>query len=243
MKPEEDLLARADQAFRERRNPKRAREAFDLYQKLCEAKPDDPEPTWHLAMAHYFVGIRLTENVDERIEIYNKGQDLAKRSIKLANQRSVPCAPCHFWTAILMALYGKEVGIFKMIFTLNDVVKHAKESVKADPSYAFGGAYRLLGLIEQKLPGIFGGSNAEAKEYFEKAIEVAPDEPLNYLFLARLLVEEYNDMPKALEVATGALKKPFPAPDRIEAQDAWEDLKNFVTSKDAKSISQRDNKG
>ena len=56
-------------------------------------------------------------------------------------------------------------------------------------------------MIEQAVPGVFGGSNSRARGYFEKAIETSPDEPLNYLALAKLLEEELDEHQEAMEIA------------------------------------------
>src|SRR5688572_29627528 len=55
-----DRFAAADQAFRERKDPERAREALRLYREYYKETPDDPEAGWRLGFACYFTGIRLT---------------------------------------------------------------------------------------------------------------------------------------------------------------------------------------
>jgi hypothetical protein len=120
------------------------------------------------------------------------------------------------------------VGVLKMLFALGDLREHLNEVVKLDPRYAYGGAYRTLGLIDEKLPGILGGDNDRARDYYEKAIAVAPDEPLNFLYLARLQHEEYDDHAGAAESARRGLGVPQPTPDRIEALEAIHDLEELI---------------
>lgn len=213
-----------DIAFRERRDPARARSALEFYRLEYKKTPKDPEAAWRLAMACYFVGIRVLDSKHEKKKIYAEGRDAGLTGTQ-ANDK---CAACHFWTAINMALYGETVGVLKMLFSLSQVEDHLRKSTALDPGYAFGGAYRLLGLIEQKLPGILGGNNDEAKAFFDQAIENGPEEPLNYLFMARLLEEEFDDRKKALEYARKGLNVPPPTPDRIEAVDAMSDLRKFI---------------
>lgn len=215
-----------DQAFRERRDEKRAREALKHYREYFQENPKEAAVTWRVAMACYFVGFRLTKESDTRKEIFAEGRDAGLAGVKLDEK----CAACHFWGALNLALYGDAVGVFKMYFALGDLREHLNQVVKLEPQYASGGAYRLLGLIEQKLPGILGGDNDRAKEYFEKALAVAPDEPLNYLFLAKLQRDDLDDAQGALATARRGLEVPPPQADHIEAVDAVVDLKIFLTA-------------
>jgi len=218
----------ADDAFRLRQDSNNARKAMILYRKIFVENPQNSEAAWRLAMANYFVGLRLTQDSNKKLRYFLEGRDAGIKSTELAPN----CAPCHFWTAINMALYGETAGVFKMIFSLATVKNHLKTSMAADPTYAFGGAQRLLGLIEQKLPGILGGDDQRALKYFEQAIVTAPDEPLNYLFLARLLSKELKQPEKAKQVARTGLSVPAPASDRVESIEALNDLKTLITKLD-----------
>jgi len=75
---------------------------------------------------------------------------------------------------------------------------------------------------------MFGGGKKRARKAIEKAIEVAPEEPLNYELLAYLLLEKYDDKKRALEVAHRGLQVPHPGPDYVESLDALEELQELV---------------
>ena len=216
----------ADKNFRERRDFAKARAAYEAYRELHQKNADDYEASWHLSMACYYMGERVLEKETSALEkIHAEGRDAGEASLRTAPPK---CAPCHFWTAINMALYGRAVGVFKMLFSLNGIRKHLEESIEADPSYMGGGAYRLLGKIYEKVPGIFGGSDKKARENYEKAIAAGPDEPLNYLFLAQILKDEFSSPKESLAIAEKGLTVPPPTAERIEAVDALADLKKFV---------------
>ncbi|MCM2279977.1 MAG: TRAP transporter TatT component family protein [Oligoflexia bacterium] len=216
--------ARADQAFRERRKDARAREALERYRALHFRKPEDPELGWRFAMACYFVGRRLTGENDERIRLFAEGRDAGKAALKAAPR----CAPCHFWTAINMALYGQAVGPLKTLFSLKEIRSHLESTIRLEPTYAFAGAQRLLGLIEQELPGILGGSNDRARTHFEEALAAAPEEPMNYLFLARLLDSEFDEKARAQALARAGMELPIADPARVESLEARQTLQEFV---------------
>jgi hypothetical protein len=221
--------ARGDEAFKKRNIAEKAKEALELYREAYQADPKNSEHGWRLAVACYFVGHRLTPNEKEQEKIFNEGQLAGKQ----ASELDPKCAPCQFWTAINMALYGQAVGVVKMLFTLDEIQTRLKKVIALDPGYAGSGAYRLLGTIQWKLPGILGGSNKRAKENFEKAIETSPNETLNYLFLARLLRKEYpEEDAKAIELAKQGLAVDKSKLERVESFEALEDLRKFVAGQD-----------
>jgi hypothetical protein len=215
----------ADALFKERVDQEKMAQMVAAFEKLYNETPEDSEAIWRYAMGLYYRGIRIEKDPDKKAEIYEKARDIAKAGTK-ANPN---CAPCHFWAAVNGSLYANSVGALKVLVSLEGIQKHLKASVEADPTYASGGAYRTLGLIQQKLPGIFGGSNDRAREYYDKAMSVAPDEPLNYLFMVRLLQDEFEDEKEVAMnyakkgVAIGELPK-----DRIEGNDARKELQHYV---------------
>jgi tetratricopeptide (TPR) repeat protein len=175
-------------------------------------------------MACYFVGFEVTKDSDGKKKLFAEGRDAGLASLKL-NPGS---APANFWTGVNMALYGQTVGILKMLFTLPTVRGYLYNSAKIDPSYAYGGAYRILGKIEQELPGILGGSYDRARQYYEKAIIAAPDEPMNYLFMADLALKTGRDRLNALDFAYKGLALPVPDESRHESHWAIAKLKEFI---------------
>ena len=89
-----------------------------------------------------------------------------------------------------------------MLFTLGEIRSLLERSYALDPGFAYAGAPRLLGLIDHKLPRLLGGDPDRARRYFEEAIALDPDGPLNYQLYARLL-EDQNRIEDALPVEFG----------------------------------------
>lgn len=214
----------ADEAFRHRADMEKAELALKLYREAFAKDPEDKDAAWRLSMAAHFFGMRFVKDSDEKAKLFAEGRDAGRAALK----KDPDCAACHFWTAINMALYGNEVSVFKMLFTLKDIQSHLKETLRLEPCYAYGGAHRVLGKIEQKLPGILGGSNRRAREYFEAAVATCPDEPMNYLFLAQLLKDEFDEPKAAVEIAAKGAALPEPAPDRVESVEALGEVKSYL---------------
>jgi len=224
--PAPSALDQADLAFKNRNDPKQALQALALYRELyrgTEQVEKKSELSWRLAAACYFVGFRITEDASEKEKLFAEGRDAALECLKSSDR-----VECHFWAAINMALYGKEAGIFKMFFSLGTIREHLKKVIALDPTYMAAGAFRIEGKIEEALPGILGGSYDRAKEYYIQAISHGPNEPLNYLFLAILYKEQFDNPKEAIKIARQGLALPPPPPQQIESIEARDKLKKFL---------------
>lgn len=216
----------ADSNFRRRVDESFARAAQRNYLAIYRQHPTNEDAAWRLAMANQFVGMRFERNSEEKKQFFAQGRDVARECVN-NNPSSVPC---HFWFAINSALYGETVGAIQMLSSLSTILSHLRTVTELDASYAFGGSDRVMGLIFQKLPGILGGSNSRAKEHLERAIEASPNEPMNYLFLARLLAGEFNEKEQALKMAQRGLLTPAPPVERVESNEAISELRALVVS-------------
>lgn len=214
-------LIEGDRLYVQRANEAQARQGLAVYRDFLNNHPESNEARWKTSMALHFIGMRYEKDEATKQSLFREGKTIGEQSVAAEPH----CAPCHFWTAINQALYGESVGVFKMFSSLGGIQEHLEQCAAIDPSYAMGGAYRILGLIERALPGILGGSNDRAIRYLEKAISVAPATPLNYLVLAKLWLEQMNDKEKAKVIreeglsATPSLDEPIESTEsRVELQ-------------------------
>lgn len=209
----------ADDAYMERADPVRATFANARYEALYRADPTDWEAGWRVAMTCYYLGGRVAKEKPEKEALFARGRDVA-----LASLESNPdCAPCHLLAGINMALYAETVGVVKMIFTLVDIRSHLRRSLDLDPGFSEAAAARILAVIDEKVPFFLGGSKKRARANFERAVEIDPGEPLNYLFYARFL-EKRRELKAALVLAQRGLALPRPGPERVESRGAWDRL-------------------
>jgi hypothetical protein len=223
-------IASGDEAFRERGEQAKAELALQSYrEEVAATDRGDAQSLWRLAMGCYYVGLKYTKDPTVQAKTFEEGRDAGLR----ASELDPKCASCRFWAAINMALYGQTVGVFKMLFSLSQIQDLLKQSIALDPKYAYSGAQRLLGLIYEKIPGVIGGSNEQAKNYFHEAINLSPDEPMNYLNLAQLQMNEFHDSNGALETARHGLlanEVSSLSSDRVESREALKQLKEFEAS-------------
>jgi tetratricopeptide (TPR) repeat protein len=209
----ENRFEDADRLFLSRLSHSNALKALRLYREHYISHPEDPEGAWRFSMACYFAGYVITKNKEEKKKLFSEGREAGRAALKL----NPDSAPACFWTAVNMTLYGQTEGIIKSLFTLKTVKSLFEKSTQLDPGYAYGGAYRMLGKIEQEIPALLGGNRGRAKKYYEEAIRVAPDEPLNYLFLADLHDKAFGDKKAAYDTVMKGLSLPVPDPSRYES--------------------------
>ncbi len=225
-KPELDkgLLGEGRQAYRERSDPGRARDAYRIFKQNYDENPGDSTAAWHLSMACYFVGIRVEREPSLRKAIYQEGRDIADRALVI----DPDCGPCHLFSAINHALWADQIGVLRVIVGLPLVKNHLDRSATLDPKFAGAAALRTQAAIAERLPRMFGGGDGKARAFIEQAIAVAPEEPLNYEMLVNLLVEHFHDRDRALAVARRALAIPVPGPEYVESRDSLAYLQRFV---------------
>lgn len=225
-----DRFVDADLAYANRRDAQAALDALHLYQQLYAQHPQDAQAAWRLSMAYTFVGRRLVEDKDDQKEHYANGRDVGQKSIEIDPQ----CAPCYFWTAVNMTFYGRRVGMLKMLFTLDTIRDYFNKTIELDPDYGFGAAHRILGIMYYRIPGVMGGNSKLAKSYFDQALAIGPNEPMNYLEFVKFLSRKKDDATQALRLARLGAALPQPPADMVESIDAWIELKATLAALEAK---------
>lgn len=230
--PESKRFKEIDLIFAKRRDPDKSQQALELYRKEFKKTPNDPEAAWKLSMACYHLGNRVIPET-ERLKlkkIHQEGWDAA-----VAGYKADPkCAACYFWAAVNMSLYGQASSAIKILFMMSDIKKNIRKSIELDPTYLYGGGYRLLAQLAHRMPGIFGGDNNEARKYYELALQYGPNEPMNYMFFMQLLQENKSTLNEAIDVAKKGISITGLTEDRIESIDAVRDMKTFLRSQNVK---------
>jgi len=221
---DQGLLGEGRLAYRERADQERALDAYRIFKQSFEQNPGDAVAGWHLSMACYWLGMRVYTDSDAKKAIHDEGRRVADRALAL----DPDCGPCHLLSAINHALWADQVGIFRTLVGLPKVKRHLARAAELDPGFAGAAAYRVEATILDRLPRMFGGGKKKARRAIEQAIAVAPEEPLNYEFLANMLVNRFDDVPLAVTVARRGLAVPEPGPAYVESRDSIHYLRNFI---------------
>jgi tetratricopeptide (TPR) repeat protein len=222
----EKLIKRGDKYYDSRgKGRKWVVKSVECYEKALAVDTKSVPASWKLAKASYWLGVH-TEKTDEKIRIYKKGIDAAKRAISL-DKKSVES---YFWLGVSFGKYGEAKGVMNSL-QLVDPIKEAMEKViELDEKFEGGGAHRVLGRLYFKLPGIAGGSNDKAIEHLKKAIKFDKTRLLNHPFIAEIYTGMDDDK-KAIEhlklVIDGkeeAARKPENAEEKASAKKMLKEL-------------------
>jgi tetratricopeptide (TPR) repeat protein len=139
----------------------------------------------------------------------------------------------YFWGAVHWGLWGESFGTMASVRkgVAGKIRRFGEAAAALAPAYENGGAYRLLGRLHALAPKVplFTGwiDHQLAIDYLERAVELAPDDPLNRFFLAEALFEygAKSDQAKAQQLLDSAAKA-SPRPHReVEDEEAIRDAR------------------
>jgi tetratricopeptide (TPR) repeat protein len=139
--------------------------------------------------------MEVLKNKKEKGKIVKEAIQYAKQAISV-NPDGVEG---HFWLGVNYTKYGEIKGVLKALFLISPTKREMRKVIQLNDTYEGGGAYVVLGRVYSQVPGILGGSDKKARQYYEKARKICPFNSLNLLFLA----ETYWDLKeKALALKT-----------------------------------------
>ena len=174
------LVAQADAAYAKREDISQATLALDYYEKLgAQSSHYSGESYWKAARAAWWVA-EHTEKRADRLEIYQRGIADAQKALGLDGNP----AASHFWLGVNEGSYGDTKGIMKSLSLVKPIRREMQAVLRLDEDFADGGAWRVLGVVDYKVPALFGGSKSRAKEELEKAATFGPNNPFNLYYMA-----------------------------------------------------------
>jgi len=187
------LIAQADAAYAKRDDVPEAKIAMITYDRAAtawRASPEDGRATvmgstraaecyWKASRSAWWLGEHAEERA-ERLDYFQKGMNFAQKAIAL-NPDSVEA---HFWLGGNEGSYGDSKGVLKSLSLLKPIRHEMREVIRLNDKYLDGGAYRVLGVVDYKVPPLLGGSKTRALEELEKARAMGPQDPFTHYYLA-----------------------------------------------------------
>lgn len=205
--PAPEAIRTADQAFAQRQDLGKLREAIALLSKLRVENARIFDVEWRFAKYNYFLG-RHTDDDKERDRGFEAGKLAARNAIQL--EPSKPDG--HFWYAANLGEQANRSPITKGIKSVDEIRQAANKVIEIQPDYELASAYTILGQLELGTR-MFGGSTEKAVEYFRTAIELGNENGDAHLNIAKayLALNRPADARKHLE----AILKMKPDPDYL----------------------------
>lgn len=191
-------------------------EAAAAYEEALRADPAGLAASWRLLRAIYFQGDYAAGSSEEKAKLYDRGKAACGAAVARLG-RDVPgfegvegvaagrlrellgekpdAAKLFFWCAVNWGLWGENHG--KLAAAREGVASKVRDftlaAIALDPRYEDGGGHRVLGRLHSeapKLPFVTGWVSREtAFAELRRAVAIAPEHPINRIFLAEALLD------------------------------------------------------
>jgi tetratricopeptide (TPR) repeat protein len=158
--------------------------ALDLCRRSLKRNPDQFEIQVRASRLCWYIGVQL-ESEEKAKEMFEIGYELAEKM----RQRHPDKPDGWYWYAVNYGQHINRSSIFAKIAGAGRIMEYARKTLELAPDYDFGGAYLMVGRINQIIPG---GDDRMAEEYFLKAVKIAPKRSTGHLYLGEL----YHDRRK-----------------------------------------------
>jgi tetratricopeptide (TPR) repeat protein len=193
----------------------RVTHAARLLEQAARALRDDYDAQWQAAQALAFLAENETRPAFRR-EAAKCGVVLARRARELQFDR----VEGHYWYAInvgLLADADRSYGL-EAVGEMESALKRAME---VDERYDFAGPLRVLGILHLRTPAPPAsiGSPRKGLRLLQRAVELFPDYPENFLYLAEAL-RDNDKRDEAREALVKVVESP-PWPDRQFESSKW----------------------
>jgi tetratricopeptide (TPR) repeat protein len=218
--PTDDVLAivgRADELYRQRAQPGAVRESVMVLSGSRKAA-ERFEVQWRLARALFFLGQEAKLPADKR-QLHAAGIGAGERAVALNDER----VEGHFWVGVNLALFAASSRGLRGVRAVGWARKELRLAAKINERYHDAGPLRVLARLDHKAPLLLGGSRRRSREYFERAIEVAPSNTVTLIYAAEFFIDRGE-----VDRARSLLEKIITAP--IDADWEFENLRDKQTA-------------
>jgi tetratricopeptide (TPR) repeat protein len=144
-----------------------------------EQNRTDPQNAWQLGQACFELADLAASNT-RRAKLASEGIEACKAAL----EADPKLAPAQYYLALNIGQLArtKSIGALKLVSQMESGLK---QSIRLDPSVDFAGPYRSLGLLYRDAPGwpVSIGSRSKARQHLQKAVELRPDFPENWICL------------------------------------------------------------
>ena len=181
-----DILAavsRADELYRLRATPGAVKEAVSLLAGVAEGT-DRFELQWRLARALFFLGQEASAASAKR-QLHSAGIGAGERAVALNRER----VEGHFWLGVNLALFAESAGGIKAILALIGARSELKRAARIAESYHDAGPLRVLARIAHKAPRLLGGSPKRSRQFFDRALQIAPLNSVTLIYAAEQAID------------------------------------------------------
>jgi tetratricopeptide (TPR) repeat protein len=155
-----------------------------LQAKLRQYNGEQANTLIRLAQSCWTVG-ELAE-ADKRLSFFEEGKNYAELLIR----ENPGWADGYYWLALNLCGVAEVGGAGRALRILPDIVEIMEKAAAIDPTYDQAGPHRVLGRIYCEAPAwpISVGDIHKSLHHLELAVQIAPDNTTNHLYLADTLL-------------------------------------------------------
>ena len=154
--------------------------AAKLLERAHTTYPKDVSILNYLAKAYYLMA-DSDKDIDQEFPYYEKVGAYAKKAIEMNPDR----AEGHYWYGLFLLKKAQKIGGLEAFFIVKDGVRQLQTVRNLMPQYDHAGASRVLGLLYCRAPEWTPFGNIDkCIQLAEESIHIAPNHPLNRLYLA-----------------------------------------------------------
>jgi tetratricopeptide (TPR) repeat protein len=225
----QSLLQQGDELYAQRSDPAKALEALAKYQAALAGGEDAYEASWKMAMVEYRIADRTSDEAEKK-KILDSAIAHGKRAVQLAPEKPEG----HYWLGVNYGIYAVASGARKRLSLVKPIKEEMKKVLALDPSYADGGADRVLGRVFYELPKNAGGNNQRSLKHLLQSKAYGPRVALTGIYLADtyLALNEIEKAREELAFVMALEPDPLLIPETMEAKElARKKLEQLVLKK------------
>ena len=178
----------AESLFAERADINKLRTAVNTLALARNPDQRNYEVEWKFAKYSYFLGKGEALEKDA-IAAFEKGRDAARIA-----SRVDPSKPDgHFWYGANLGELSRISPVTVGIKSVDDIRESINASIAIEPGYQNGSGFDALGQLEMATRTLKGGTIQKAIEYYEKGLEVSPENANIRLHLAEAYLAAKKD--------------------------------------------------
>ncbi len=176
-----------DALYARRADLESARRAAAIWEARLAQHPRDFESAAKLSRVLYWVGTHAS--AADRRGVLERGIAAGRAAAALEPRRPEG----HFWAAANMGALADSAGLRYGLRYKGVIRDELMTALALDPAYQRGSPDRALGRWYNRVPGIFGGSNALAEQHLRKSLTYSPGNTASLYFLAETLLALKRD--------------------------------------------------
>ena len=194
---------------------RKAEAAYNMAKAALDAHPDQPEAMWQFGRAAFDLA-EFAGSDNRRAELAQQGIDSCRKLVS----KKPDSAFGHYYLAMNLGQLArtKFLGALKLV---GEMESEFKAALKLDPAIDSAGPDRNLGLLYFQAPGwpTSVGSKPKARQHFQAALKLAPDDPENHLNLIEAELK-WNERSSAAQEFK-AIEELWPEARKKLTGDAW----------------------